>query len=287
VLTRVGLARPGLPVTFVIVEEPQRTFAHIARTRMPSTRFEGISPQAWIHPSARLAEGVVVAPFAVIGPAVQLGRETKVGPHAYLASGVITGEQCDIQARATLMEGVRLGNRVRVFPGAVIGGEGFGLISGPQSLEEMPQIGTVEIADDVRVGSNSSVARGTIGATRLGRGTKIDDLVLIGHNGQLGERCVLCGGASLAGSVRLGNGVVVGGQAGIAQGVHIGDRARLGGAACTSADLKGDETYTFTPAVPVREGHRIYRNWRRLPEIWKRLMRLEKAMGIEAGGEEP
>lgn len=286
VFTSPALARPDLPVTFVLVDEPQRAFARMAQRLAPPFPFEGVSPQAWVHPSAELAEGVRVAPFAVLGPGVRIGRDSVIGPHVYVATGVVIGERCELQARATLLEGVRLGNRVRIFPGAVIGGEGFGLITGSNGVEEMPQVGSVLLDDDVRIGSNSSVARGTLGTTRVGRGTKTDDLVLIGHNGQVGENCILCGNSAIAGSVKLGNGVVLGGKAAVAQGVEIGDRARLGGAANTSANLKGDATYTFTPAVPVREGHRIVRYWRRLPEIWKRLRRIEKRLGIEDEGEE-
>ena len=279
-------------VTYLVVSNPQEAFARVV-TRFSTRPAEaGLSPRAHIDPSARLSPGVSVGPFAVIGPHTVIGRGTSIGSHVVLGANVEIGEDCELFARVTVMDGVRLGHRVRIFPGAVLGADGFGFFPGSNgALAAMPQIGTVVVEDDVRIGANSTIDRATIGATRIGRGTKIDDQVHIGHNVTVGQDCVICGGTAIAGSAILEDRVMLGGQVGIGDGVRIGKGASLGGQSGTGVDLEGGRLYWYTPAVPVEEGHRSHRYWRKLPEIWKRLRSLEERVGssdpseISGGGD--
>jgi UDP-3-O-[3-hydroxymyristoyl] glucosamine N-acyltransferase len=176
------------------------------------------------------------------------------------------------------MDRVRLADRVRVFTGTVIGSEGFGIFDAPDGSgrrDEMPQIGSVVIEADVRIGANCTIDRGTLGETRVGRGCKIDDQVHIGHNCVIGANSILCAQVGLGGSVTLEENVILAGQVGIGHGVHIGKNARMGGQAGSTTNVRGDETYFATPAVPIRDFARIFKNWRRLPEIWARLKAIE------------
>lgn len=268
-------------VTFVVVKNPQEAFARVVKRFATRAADDGISPKAHIDPTARLAPGVAVGPFAVVGPNCTVGRGTRLGPHVVLGANVEIGEDCELFARVTLMDRVRLGNRVRVFPGAVLGSDGFGFFPDTTgSLTAMPQIGTVVVDDDVRIGANTTIDRATLGATRIGRGTKIDDHVHVGHNVSVGKDCVLCGAVAIAGSATIEDRVMLGGQVGIGDGVRIGAGASMGGQSGTGVDLEGGKLYWYTPAVPVEEGHRSHRYWRRLPEIWKRLRSLETRLGV-------
>jgi UDP-3-O-[3-hydroxymyristoyl] glucosamine N-acyltransferase len=274
-------------VTFLVVANPQEAFARVVNRFAMRAADEGLSSRAHIDPTARLAPGVSVGPFAVIGPNTVVGRGTRVGAHAVVGAGVEIGEDCELFPRVTVMDRVRLGNRVRVFPGAVIGSDGFGFFPDAAGrLAGMPQIGTVVVEDDVRIGANSTVDRATLGATRIGRGTKIDDQVHVGHNVTIGKDCVLCGGTAVGGSATLEDRVMLGGQVGIGDGVRIGAGAAMGGQSGSGVDLEGGKAYFYTPAVPVEEGHRSFRYWRRLPEIWKRLRALEARVGSDLGGGE-
>lgn len=268
-------------VTYVVVKNPQEAFARVVKRFAMRASDEGISSRAHVDPTARLAPGVAVGPFAVIGPNTVVGRGTRIGPHVVLGAHVEIGDDCELFARVTVLDRVRIGNRVRIFPGAVLGSDGFGFFpDATGALSAMPQIGTVVVEDDVRIGANTTIDRATLGATRIGRGTKLDDQVHIGHNVNVGKDCVLCGGAAVAGSATLEDRVMLGGQVGIGDGVRIGAGASMGGQSGTGVDLEGGRLYWYTPAVPVEEGHRSHRYWRRLPEIWKRLRSLEKKLGV-------
>jgi len=275
------LVREDLPLTFLIVADPQKAFAEVAKGfRALSSPAPGVSPLASVHPGALLEEGVAVGAFAVIGEHSCIGRGTVVHPHATIGGQVVIGENCEVHPQVVIWDRVRIGNRVKVFAGSVIGSEGFGYIGSDTGHEEMPQVGSVVIEDDVRVGAKCTIDRATLGVTRIGRGTKIDDQVHVGHNCNVGERVLLCAQVGLGGSVTLEDEVILGGQAGIGHGVRIGKKARLGGQAGSSTNLKGDETYFLTPAVPVEQMVKMVRYTRKLPRMWDRLKAIEAKLGL-------
>jgi len=278
VLTSKEVVDPALPLTYVVVDNPQNAFAGLARRFSLRPSWQGVSTKAEISPSAQIGEGVSIGPFAFVGERAVIGSGSQVYPFAFIGADVKIGADCQIHPHATLLDRVRIGDRVKIFSGAVIGSDGFGLMTakgGAVRHDEMPQIGTVVIEDDVRVGAKCTIDRGTVGETRIGQGSKLDDQVHVAHNVQLGRNVILCAQVGLAGSVVLEDDVILGGQVGLGNGVHVGKGAAMGGQSGSSVDLNGGEVYNLTPAVPVRESMRINRYTRKLPEIWRRLKELE------------
>lgn len=278
--TSPDLADPSLPLTYIVVNNPQKAFAEVAHHFRPTCPWRGISERAFVADSAELGDGVIVAPFSYVAENVRIGRGTVIHPYAYVGTGTVVGDDCQIYPRVTLMESVTIGNRVKIYPGTVVGSEGFGLVTDPAAagLGEMPQVGTVVIEDDVRIGANCSIDRATLGETRIGSGSKLDDQVHVGHNCKIGKNCILCGHVGLAGSVVLEDQVVLAGQVGVADHVTIGKGARLGGQAGAGVDLEGGKDYLMSPAMPIGESLRVVRNLRKLSEWGDRLRRLEKTV---------
>lgn len=279
VLTRSEWASKGTGITFLIVPDPRGSFAQFSRRASPLS-WAGMSPQtglisetAEIHPTAQIAPG------CFIGPGARVGARTMVAPFAYIGAEVQIGEDCEIHPHATLYDGVRLGNRVQIFAGAIIGSAGFGYFrqgeSGPYT--EMPHVGTVVLEDDVRVGANGTVDRATLEETHVSRGVKLDDHAHIAHNAQVGENCIMCAMAVVGGSTVVEKDVVFGGQVGIGPGLRIGEGARFGGQSGTTTNVpRGLETYFFNPVTPIRDFARAYRAMRKLPKLFERVRQLEK-----------
>jgi len=274
------VARDGLKVTFLVVDNPRAAFARVAHLFSTAPTFTGISKLAEIDATAVLGEDANVGAYAVIGAGAKIGNRTFIYPHAYVGAGVEIGDDCLIYPRVTLLDRCTVGNRVKIFPGTVIGADGFGLMDQPgDRLVEMPQIGIVQIEDDVTIGANCTIDRATLGSTKIGRGTKLDNLVHVGHNSVIGENCILCGQAGLAGSVTLGDRVVLGGQAGVRDHVSLGSGARLGGQAGASSDLEGGKDYFLSPAISLGQSLKVLRELHRLPKLAQRIRVLEKIMG--------
>lgn len=189
ILTQPSLVRPELPLTYIVVDNPQHVFATIARRFAATIPWKGISEHALVDPTAVLGSEVVVGPFSIISAGVKIGARSRIHSHAYLAPGVEIGEDVELHAQVVLLPGVKLGDRVKVFAGSVLGSDGFGFFDAESGdgYQEMPQIGTVIVEKDVRIGARCTIDRGTLGATLIGEGTKIDDQVHIGHNCQVGR----------------------------------------------------------------------------------------------------
>jgi len=232
-----------------------RAFAAIARRFYPEHELDVRAQEQAIHPTARLGDGVVLGPGVVVGPGAEIGEHAHIGAHAVIGRGVTIGRRAQIASHAVIAFAY-LGDDVVVQAGAMIGGSGFGFASGPDGHMKIPQLGRVIVQDHVEIGANSTIDRGALGDTVIGEGTKIDNLVQIGHNTKVGRHCVVAGQAGISGSVVLGDFVIVGGMAGIADHVRIGDRARLAGLAGVAQDLEGGRDYGGIPARPIREWHR-------------------------------
>ncbi|MBI4404705.1 MAG: UDP-3-O-(3-hydroxymyristoyl)glucosamine N-acyltransferase [Deltaproteobacteria bacterium] len=270
-----SLVRPELPLTYLVAEKPQITFAQIAKCFAIKTSIEGISPQAVIHPQAKLGRKVSVGACAVVSKEAVIGEGTVIYPHVYVGEQVEVGNHCEIYPHAVLLDRVVVGNRVRIYSGSVIGSPGFGLFETDGGREEIPQLGTVVVEDDVRIGANVTIDRATLGETRIGAGSKLDDQVHVGHNCQIGKNCVLCAFVGLAGSVVLEDGVILAGQVGVADHVVIGKGARMGAQSGTNMNLKSGETYFSSPAIPIKEALKTLRYLRKLPNLFERVLRLE------------
>jgi len=266
----------NLPVTFLIVKEPKKVFAQIAQSLIPDHPWKGISPEAKIHPSAQLGEGVTVGLGSIICENVVIGAGTVIYPSVYIGPNVVVGKNCEIHPFVTLLTQVELGNRVRIFSGSVLGTEGFGFLEGESGYTEMPQLGWVKVEDDVRIGAKCTIDRSTLGDTRIGQGTKIDDQVHIGHNCRIGKNCILCAQVGLAGSSILEDGVILGGQVGVAGHLTIHKNAVCGGQTGVIQSLPANQKYFSTPAIPLTEALRAVTANRKLPEVFKRLRKLEE-----------
>jgi UDP-3-O-[3-hydroxymyristoyl] glucosamine N-acyltransferase len=279
VLTTADFAQSFSETACVVVSDPKRVFAEIAKNFLPKNPWVGISPQAVVHPQARLGTGVNIGPFAIVCEGAVIGNGTTLYPHSYVGPSVKVGENCEIHPFATLLQSVVLGNRVRIFSGSVLGSEGFGFLEGAEGFAIMPQIGNVVIEDDVRIGAKCTVDRAALGETRIKRGTIIDDQVHIGHNCIVGERNALCAQVGLAGSTVLENNVLLGGQVGLAGHLTVGEGARMAGQSGSSSNLPGGKTYLSSPAVPIEDAIKVFRASRKLPSLVERIRKLEESHG--------
>jgi UDP-3-O-[3-hydroxymyristoyl] glucosamine N-acyltransferase len=228
----------------------------------------GLSPQAVIDPSARLGPEVSVAAGAVILAQAVIGAGCRIGPHCVVGVGASLGEGCWLHAHVTLYDGVSLGQRVIVHSGAVIGADGFGYAASQSATVKIHQLGTVDIGDEVEIGANTCIDRGTLDATRIGPRTKIDNHCQIGHNVQIGAGCIIVGQAGIAGSTRVGDGVIIGGGAGLADHLTIGAGARIAAQAGVSKNVPPAETWIGSPAQPYRKWLRERYLVGQLEKLW-------------------
>lgn len=238
----------------ILVERPSLSFSRILANLVPDSlqppriAGEGVSPAAHVDSGARLELNVSVDPGAVIGAGVEIGENTRIGANVVIGPGVRIGRGCAIGAGSSLFYAL-LGDRVLLHPGVRLGQDGFGFAPGPRGWEKTPQVGRVIVQDDVEIGANTTVDRGALRDTIIGEGTKIDNLVQIGHNVIVGRRCVIVAQTGIAGSSRLGDGVVVGGQAGIAGHLKIGRGAQIAGQSGVVRDLEPGARAAGSPAV--------------------------------------
>jgi UDP-3-O-[3-hydroxymyristoyl] glucosamine N-acyltransferase len=242
----------------------------------------GVHPSAVVAPSAVLAEGVHVGACAVIGEHVKIGPRTRIRAGAVIADEATVGADCDIYYSAVLRERVRLGSRVIIHAGCVIGADGFGYLPTPTGPEKIPQLGTVEIGDDSELGACVTVDRARFGVTRIGRKVKIDNLVQIAHNVEVGDASVIVAQVAVAGSTRIGRGCVVGGQAAIDGHLVIGDGARIAAKAGVTKDVPPGAAVSGYPAQPHRDDLRHQAALRRIDEIFERLRAAESRLAAIA-----
>jgi UDP-3-O-[3-hydroxymyristoyl] glucosamine N-acyltransferase len=262
----------------------------------------GIHPTAVIHERAKIMPGADIGPFVVIGQGVTIGKGARIAAHASIARETVIGEDALILEGARIGHGITIGDRFIAQPGAVIGSDGFSFVTPEksgvekareslgdqgdiqaQSWTRIHSLGGVEIGDDVEIGANCAIDRGTIRATRIGRGTKLDNLVHMGHNVEVGEDCLLCGQVGIAGSAKIGNRVVMGGQCGVSDNIFVGDDVVAGGATKMFTNVPAGRVILGSPAMKMDTHVDAMKNLRRLPRLFRDVKALTEKLKDQDG----
>jgi UDP-3-O-[3-hydroxymyristoyl] glucosamine N-acyltransferase len=269
---------PGSGRARIVVAAPYRGLVRVVEQLFPPS-----SPAPGIDPTVRIGRGCVLGAEVSVGPYVLLGRGVRLGDRVRLAEGVSLGDGVSIGEdsvlgpRVVCYPGARIGSRVVLKAGAVIGGDGFGYLSGQAGHARIPHVGGCILEDDVEVGSNSCVDRGSLDDTVIGRGTKLDNLVHVAHNVRIGERCLLMAGVGVAGSTRVGNDVILAGHVGVTDHLRIGDGARLAAKSAVFGDVDAGAVMSGHPARSNRQFLRAQAALYRLAPLLTRLERLAES----------
>jgi UDP-3-O-[3-hydroxymyristoyl] glucosamine N-acyltransferase len=272
-----------IPPITIRVANPSVAFAKIVALFAPPpiAAVAGIHPSAVIGEDVILGEGISVGPHAVIEPGAKLGPGTVIGANCYLGHRVKVGAQCHLYPSVVIREGCLLGDRVTIHSGAVLGSDGFGYEQVDGCHVKIPQSGIVQVDDDVEIGANATIDRARFGRTWIQEGSKIDNLVQVGHNVTVGRHCVIVAQTGISGSTKLGNHVILAGQVGLAGHIELGDRVIVGAKSGVSKNIAPGERWFGAPAVPDRDFKRTRALVNRLEDLVRRLKRLEQVSGLD------
>lgn len=277
-----GKDAPSVSVASLRAADPYLAFAEaIDLFYVPAPRPDGIHPSAVIAASARIGDGARIGPHCVVGEKVVLGANACLDAHVVLYPEVVVGDDFRAQANVVVRERVLIGHRVTLQPGCVLGSDGFGYIPAGGGIRKITQGGTVIVEDDVEIGANTTIDRAAIGATRIGRSAKIDNLVQVAHGCELGDGSMLAAQVGLSGSTRLGRFVRMGGQAATAGHLTIGDGATAAARAGVTNDVEPGATVAGFPLQRIEDFRRTFAAFTRLPEMLRRLRKLERRLGDE------
>jgi UDP-3-O-[3-hydroxymyristoyl] glucosamine N-acyltransferase len=263
------------------VDEPRGGFASVIELLYPRPPITpGAHPTAVIAPDAEIAPSAAIGPHAVIGAGVRIGERTSIGPSCTIGAGARIGADCVLHPHVTIYDHVSIGDRAVLHSGCVLGADGFGFVRGPDGYQKFPQIGRVEIGDDVEIGANSCIDRAALGVTRIGDGVKLDNLVHIGHNCSIGKHVVIAAQTGLSGGVVVEDYAVIGGQVGIGDKARIETGAVLGSGCgiLTSKIVRKGQVVWGTPARPLKEHLEQLASLSRLPKLRKQIAELEKRL---------
>jgi UDP-3-O-[3-hydroxymyristoyl] glucosamine N-acyltransferase len=283
----VGKEEPGLPHDQLVCADAGWALGEILRHFHPAA-----AATPGVHLTAVVAATAAVDPTATVGPQAVVGEGSRIEAGAVLHAGAVVGARCRvgpgsvIHPRAVLYDDTELGSRVVVHAGAVLGADGFGYAQRGGALVKVPQVGRVVVEDDVEIGANTTIDRATLEETRIGAGSKLDNLVQVGHNVRLGKGCVLCGQAGVAGSTRLGDGVVLAGQAGVGGHLELGDGVQVAAKSAALQSAPAGSKLAGVPAVPLGEWRRQVTWLGRLGDLARRVRRLEQSQGQAAAATE-
>jgi UDP-3-O-[3-hydroxymyristoyl] glucosamine N-acyltransferase len=289
----------------ILVSRPRFALSGLTGLMDPGQGWDtGLHDTAVIEPSAELGAGVSVGPLAVICKGAKIGAGTVIGPQCFIGADAVIGPNGYLREGAKIGARVKIGARFMAQPGACIGGDGFSYVTAEKSAVEQARqtlgdpgdtnaqswarihsLGAVEIGDDVEVGANSTIDRGTIRNTRIGHGTKIDNLVMIGHNCEIGENSLLCGCVGIAGSTRIGNNVVLAGQTGVSDNLDIGDNVITGGGTIVLSNIPKGQVMLGYPATKMESQLGIYKNLRRLKRLFADVKELKKSVSNRPSNE--
>jgi len=285
VLCEAKHAPPG--ASCLITQNPKLDWARVvALFAKPQGCLSGVSPQAFVHPEAEIGPGVTLYPFVFVGARVKIGAGATLFPGVYVGEDCSVGENATLYPNVVLMAGTILGPNVIIHAGAVLGSDGYGYAQGPSGHVKVPQVGNVVIGRDVEIGANAAIDRAALESTKVGDGTKIDNLVQIAHNVEMGKHCLIISQVGIAGSTRLGNGVVLAGQAGLRDNISLGDGVQVAAQAGVGQDLPPGTIVGGSPSMDAATYLKVSLLLPKLPELMRRVKRLEKAAEAKESGDE-
>lgn len=267
---------------FLKVKHPNLALARacesIAQSLWPR-KPAGVHASSIVSSSAKVDDSAYVGPFCVVGKGAKIGPNTQIHAGTVVDDEVAIGSDCWISSNVSILRDTKISDRVRIHSGVVLGADGFGYEFNGQGHEKIPHLGWVEVGSDVEIGANSSIDRGRLGPTSVGQGTKIDNHVQVGHNVRIGNHCILCAQVGIAGSTTIEDFVVFGGRAGASGHLTIGQGSKLAGCSAAFSDLPAQSVSGGTPAIPLNAYQRITVVQRKLPDLFKRVQRLESQIG--------
>jgi UDP-3-O-[3-hydroxymyristoyl] glucosamine N-acyltransferase len=265
----------------LVTGDPDQALARLVAVLHPPLRRQpGIHATAVLEPGCQVDPAAYVGPYAVIGAGSRIGAGAAVHAFVSVGRGCTVGDGAVLHPHAVLYDETEVGPQSVVHAGAVLGADGFGYAAESGALHKVPQVGRVVVEEDVEIGANTTIDRATLGETRIGAGTKIDNLVQVGHNVRVGRHCILCGQAGIAGSTRLGDGVVLAGQAGVSGHIELGDRVQVAAKSAALAPVPPGTAVAGIPAVELRKWRRQVALLARLEPMSRRLRALERKLGV-------
>lgn len=272
--------------TMIKVENPYDCLARLMMMYESSKpKKKGIDPLAFVAPSAKVGENVYIGAFAYIGENTVIGDDTKIYPHAYVGDNVKIGENATLYQHVSVYAECRVGNNCILHSGCVIGADGFGFAPTENGYEKIPQIGNVVLEDDVEIGANTCIDRATMGSTIVHKGAKIDNLVQIAHNDEIGSNTVIAAQTGVAGSTKIGEWCMFGGQVGVAGHITVGNKVNVGAQTGVNSHVEGNQTIMGYPAMSYRDFMKTSVLQRKLPDMMKRIDALEKEIKALKGDE--
>lgn len=270
------LEKPS-PATLIRVDNAYECVARLLQLyESMKPKKTGIDSLSFISPKAKIGQNVYIGAFAYIGDNVEIGDGCQIYPHAVICDGVKIGNDCLVYPNVTIYHGCHIGNRVTLHAGSVVGSDGFGFAPAADGYDKIPQIGIVTIEDDVEIGANTCIDRSTMGSTFVRKGVKLDNLVQIAHNTDIGENTVMSAQVGVAGSTKVGQWCMFGGQVGVAGHITIGNKVFLGAQSGVPSSLSDNQTLIGTPPMEKLPYFKSQAIFQRLPDIYKQLMKLQK-----------
>jgi len=265
--------------TLIKVDNAYESLAKLLNLyEMSKPKKTGIDPLAYIAPTAKIGKDVYIAPFACVGDHAEIGDNTFLHPHTTVGNGAKVGNDCILYPHATVYHDCRVGNRCILHAGSVIGADGFGFAPSPEGYEKIPQIGIAILEDDVEIGANTCIDRATMGATILRKGVKLDNLIQIAHNVEVGSHTVMASQVGIAGSTKVGEWCMFGGQVGLAGHIKLGDKVNIGAQSGIANSIKSGSTVMGSPAFEVKSYMRSSAVYKKLPEMYLELNNLKKEL---------
>ena len=243
---------------------------------MSKPKKTGIDPLAYIAPTAKIGENVYIAPFACVGDNAEIGDNTSLHPHATVGSGAKVGNDCILYPHATVYHDCRIGNNCILHAGSVIGADGFGFAPSPEGYGKIPQIGIVILEDNVEIGANTCIDRATMGATIIRKGVKLDNLIQIAHNVEVGSHTVMASQVGIAGSTKVGEWCMFGGQVGVAGHITVGNRVNMGAQSGVNGSVKDGKALIGTPPIEFKNYFKSSAVFKKLPDMYLELASLKK-----------